>query len=270
MKDFSSLLGNSRRYTLHSHTEFCDGRAQMEAFAREAVNRGFTHYGFTPHSLVPIVSPCNMHRDKVADYLAEYRRIVDTHGDTVTFLAGMEIDYLGPHWGATHEFFQRLPLDYLISSIHFVETRQGEPVDIDGRFEGFRRKMQEKFNGDIRYVVEEYYRRSIEMLQAGGFDILGHLDKIALNASLYSPGIEEEAWYRALVDEYIDKIISSGVTVELNTKSRADHGRFYPCPDILRRLLKAGVPIVVNSDAHVPALIDASRQEAFELIDSLL
>lgn len=46
--DFIHELNDSTLYTFHSHTEFCDGRAQMEAFARRAVADGFTHYGFTP------------------------------------------------------------------------------------------------------------------------------------------------------------------------------------------------------------------------------
>ncbi len=55
--DFIATIGDSSLYNFHSHTEFCDGRAQMEAFAREAVRCGFTHYGFTPHSPIPIQSP---------------------------------------------------------------------------------------------------------------------------------------------------------------------------------------------------------------------
>lgn len=271
MTDFGKLLGDSRLYTLHSHTEFCDGRAQMEAFAREAAKRGFTHYGFTPHSPVPIVSPCNMRRDDVARYLAEVERIRRDHADSgVTFLAGMEIDYLGDDWGPASDYFARLPLDYSIGSVHFIPSQQGEPVDIDGRYESFRRKMAEHFHDDIRYVVETFYAQSLRMLEAGGFDIIGHLDKIGHNASHYRPGIEEEDWYMALADELVERVIDSGVTVELNTKARAEHGRFFPSERLLERLVKAGTPIIVNSDAHVAALIDASRQEAYDLLDSLM
>lgn len=270
MTDFAKLLGGSRRYTLHSHTEFCDGRAQMEAFAREAVRQRFTHYGFTPHSPVPIVSPCNMLRDNVGRYLGEVERIRCDHaGEGVTFLAGMEIDYLGDDWGPAHEYFRELPLDYSIGSVHFIPSQQGELIDIDGRFESFRRKMAEHFHDDIRYVVETFYAQSLRMLEAGGFDIIGHLDKVGHNAAHYRPGIEDEAWYRALADELVERVIDSGVTVELNTKARAEHGRFFPSERLLRRLVEARVPIVVNSDAHVPALIDASREEGFALIESL-
>ena len=267
--DIINLLGDSCKYTLHSHTEFCDGRAQMEAFAREAVKQGFTHYGFTPHSPVPIVSPCNMHRDNVSVYLGQVEKIRNEHGEHCTFLAGMEIDYLGKEWGPSTDYFQELPLDYSIGSVHFIPSQDGDLIDIDGRYESFARKMRENFHDDLRYVVEKFYEQSIMMVEAGGFEIIGHLDKVGHNASHHQPGIEEESWYRALADELVNKIIGEGYIVELNTKARADHGRFFPSDRLLHRLLAGGAPIIVNSDAHVPALIDASRAEAFELLDRL-
>lgn len=270
MIDFISLLEGSRRYTLHSHTEFCDGRAQMEAFARRAAEERFTHYGFTPHSPVPIVSPCNMLADNVGRYLAEVDRIRRDHaGSGVSFMAGMEIDYLGDTWGPSSPYFDTIPLDYRIGSVHFIPSQSGELIDIDGRFESFRRKMAENFRDDIRYVVETFYAQSLKMVEAGGFDIIGHLDKVGHNAALYSPGIDREGWYMALADELVERVIGSGVTVELNTKAWRDHGRFFPSERLLRRLVEAGTPVIVNSDAHVPALIDASRDEAFALLDAL-
>ena len=267
--DIFEILEGTRNYTLHSHTEFCDGRAQMEAFAREAVRRGFRHYGFTPHSPVPIESPCNMAASKVPEFLAEVKRIQNTYGDSCRFYAGMEVDYLGADWGPSTPYFQELPLDYTIGSVHFIPAQNGELIDIDGRFERFARNMEEHFHNDIHYVVETFYRQSMDMLSAGGFDILGHFDKIAQNGSMYHPGLEDEDWYRRLIDDYIDAIVASGVVVEINTKAYAEHGRFLPGERYFPRLKKAGVTLVVNSDVHVPSLMDASRAEAFSMLDNV-
>ncbi len=266
--DFIKEIGDSRRYTFHSHTEFCDGRATMEAFAREAVTRGFTNYGFTPHSPVPIVSPCNILSHNVQRYLNEAQRIKDTYGDKVKFYTSMEIDYLGDEWGPTHPYFDTLPLDYRLASVHFIKSQDGEFVDIDGHFDSFKIKMAKNFRNDLRYVVETFYNQSARMLETGGFDLLGHFDKIGHNAAHFQPGVEEESWYRALVSDLIDMIIDSNVTVELNTKAWKDHHRMFPAPQYLPRLVNAGVPIIVNSDAHVPALIDASRDIAFDMLEN--
>lgn len=265
--DFIRLIDGSEKYNFHSHTEFCDGRATMEAFAREVVARGFTHYGFSPHCPVPIPSPCNMLWENVPRYLAEVERIRRDYGDRCRFYASMEVDYLGENFGPSSAEIRELPLDYVIGSVHFIPDRQGRMVDVDGHFDSFRRKMRDFFDDDIRYVCETFYSQSRAMLDAGGFDILGHLDKIGQNASYFRPGIEDESWYVELVDSLIDKVISinsSGtsrpITVEINTKACADHGgRLFPHPRHWQRLRSAGVPLIVNSDAHVPALIDASR-----------
>lgn len=267
--DFMSTIGNSRLYTFHSHTEFCDGRAQMEAFAREALRQGFDHYGFTPHSPIPIESPCNMAMGNVATYFAEVERIRKQYGDRCKFYAGMEIDYLGEEWGPSSTYFTTLPLDYAIGSVHFIPSQEGRYIDIDGRFDSFSRKMKDYFHNDIRYVVETFYTQSHRMLDAGGFDIIGHLDKIGHNASHWQDGIEKEPWYRSLVDGLIDHIVASGVTVEINTKAKDEHDRIFPAERHLQRLIGAGVPLIVNSDAHVPALINAGRDYAFRLLENV-
>ena len=90
--DILSLIGNERRYNFHSHTEFCDGRAQMQAFAAKAVELGFRHYGFSPHSPIPIESPCNMAKSKVEDYLHEVARIQELYaGSPTRFLSLIHI-----------------------------------------------------------------------------------------------------------------------------------------------------------------------------------
>ena len=177
--DFLKELNGSKAYTFHSHTEFCDGRATMEAFAREVVARGFTHYGFSPHCPLPIVSPCNMRREDVGRYLSEVDRIKGEYGGHCRFYAAMEVDYLGEEFGPSSREISELPLDYVIGSVHFVANRKGRLVDVDGRFESFRRKMRDYFDDDIRYVCEAFYSRSVAMVEAGGFDIIGHFDKSA-------------------------------------------------------------------------------------------
>lgn len=267
--DILAAIGNSRKYTFHSHTQFCDGHATMEEFAKAANDAGFTHYGFSPHSPVPIESPCNMKAGDVGAYLDEVRRINEIYGDKTKFYAGMEIDYLGKDWGPSVGYFRDMPLDFRIGSVHFIPDRQGEYVDIDGSAERFKINMSTHFNNDIRYVVETFFEESAAMIEAGGFDILGHFDKIAQNASAYRPDIEHETWYNSLADNLMELICSKKPIVEINTKAKLRHGRIFPSEKYLPRLIKAGVPLIVNSDAHLPSLIDASRQYAFDLIDSI-
>ena len=264
--DLDGILSTSR-YNLHSHTQFCDGRGTMDQFARAAADAGILHYGFTPHSPVPFDTPCNMKADDVPAYLAEVERIRKKY-DTVQFYAGMEIDYLGPDWGPAHPYFSGLDLDYSIGSVHFLPAKSDPSrfIDVDGRPERFVQYMHEYFDDDIEYVVEEFYRRSSAMVRAGGFDILGHLDKIGANASYYLPGIERRRRYLDALNALVDDVIASGVCVEINTKSLAQTGRIFPRETVVARLYRAHVPLLVNSDTHYPDLINAGRPYALSLL----
>ncbi len=266
--DFNKIISSTRNYNFHSHTQFCDGKAPMAEMARAAVAAGMVHYGFTPHSPIPIPSPCNMKASDVEEFIAEVKRIAaDPQLADCHFYTGMEVDYLSPEWGPANDYFKSLPLDYTIGSVHFIPSQSGEPVDIDGHFDSFSRRMHDHFRGDIDYVVQTFFDQNRAMIEQGGFDILGHFDKVGQNASYYAPGIEDGEHYRSLVDSLIDLIIERRLTIELNTKARAEHGRFFPGERYLPRLVAAGIPILVNSDAHRPDRITASRAEAFALLD---
>lgn len=264
--NFREIIELTDRYNFHTHTQFCDGRATIEEMARAAVDEGFVHIGFSPHSPIAITSPCNMSTESVAQYSAEIKRMRELYAGRCSFYKGMEIDYLSPQSGPSSQIFSDFNLDYSIGSVHFIRDIKGDFVDVDGHFDSFRKKMEKYFHNDIRYVVSEFYEASNEMLNRGCFDILGHFDKIAQNASYYSPGIEDEGWYQDLIDDYITRIIESGVIVEINTKAYAEHGRFFPNPRYWKRLADAGVTLIVNSDAHYPDRIDASRAEAFAIL----
>lgn len=258
------------RYNWHSHTQYCDGRASMDDMARAAAEAGFRHWGFSPHSPICVCSPCNMSADAVAGYIADVRRLSREYVGRMEVYAGMEIDYLNPSQGPASEYFRALPLDYRIGSVHFVPLPDGSGyMDVDGRPESFVEKMHAFFHDDIRYVVDAFYDQSMAMVEAGGFDIIGHFDKIGYNASVFSPGIEEESWYRERVDSLVDAIIGAGVIVEINTKAYAGCGRMFPAPCYWPRLVEAGVPLVVNSDAHYPDKVDAGRREALTRIASV-
>ena len=266
--DLISKIGTERNYNFHSHTPFCDGKASMEQMLIVAINEGMKHWGFSPHSPIDCDSTCNMSKDDVASYFSEIYRVRTLYGNQINIYASMEIDYTGDDWGPSNAYFRALPLDYRIGSVHFIPSDAGM-VDVDGRYDSFQNKMREYFHDDIRYVVETFYAQSVKMLEAGGFDIIGHFDKIGHNAGHFKNGIEDELWYQRLVNDMIDLIIEKNVIVELNTKAWSEHNRMFPGVRYLRRLADAHVPILVNSDAHYPDKVNASRNEGFGLLEDV-
>lgn len=270
MKDFASIIGTDTAYNFHSHTQYCDGHADIAAFADAAAKAGIHHYGYSPHSPVPIDSPCNMKAEDVPAYFAEVEA-VQRRLPQVCFYRSMEVDFLGSQWGPSSQYFSDLGLDYIIGSVHFIPAKDNRSlyIDIDGNPERFMRNMHTHFGNDIEYVVRTFYDHSADMLARGGLDILGHLDKVEQNGVVFDPDLVQHGWYLDTMDAYLHEVAASGITIEVNTKALSRLGRLFPDERWLPRIIADGVQVVVNSDTHDPALINAGRPYALQLVKKL-
>lgn len=260
------IESSDRGYNLHTHTEFCDGKSSMAELAAAAHNEGFRLLGFSPHCPLPVSSPCNMAWNDIRNYNQQIDSLRERFGHEMKILRGMEVDYLNKDFGPACSMIQDLGLDYSIGSVHFVPTRNNEFIDCDGNAERFAVNLRNYFSSDLRYVVEKYFSQVMEMIDCGGFDILGHFDKIAGNASSIENDIEEHGWYQSLISDVIKMATERGLIVEINTKAYLSRKRFYPNHLLWGKLKSAHLHIVINSDAHHAHLINAGRCEAFELM----
>lgn len=263
MINFKEIISTSKLYNLHSHTQFCDGRDDMESFVREAIRQNFTAIGFSPHSPIPYSSPCNMKEEDVHRYLFEVERLKSIYGNKINIYASMEIDYMDD-WGPSSFFFEKIPLDYKIGSIHFIKSfvNTDQFIDVDGSFDNFKQKMDCHFYNDIESVVKTFYNQTLKMIEAGGFDIIAHFDKIGFNANLYQNGIEQEIWYQRIINQVIEAIMDKKIIVEINTKAYEQHDRFFPHERYFQLLRKYNAQILINSDVHFPERINLGRIEA--------
>lgn len=76
-------------------------------------------------------------------------------------------------------------MDYRIGSVHLLYNDKGEVVDVDVPADTFKTIVDGHFCGDLEHVVRLYYGRLTRMLELGGFDIVGHADKMHYNAACY-------------------------------------------------------------------------------------
>lgn len=257
-------MGNLTNY--HSHCLYCDGRAGMEDFVRFALSYGFTSYGFSSHAPLPFSTAWTMEWDCMDDYLAEFRRLKEKYAGRIELYVGLEIDYLNEESHPSIARFRELPLDYRIGSVHLLYNDRGEVVDIDVPADVFRQIVDREFGGDLERVVRLYYARLRRMLELGGFDIVGHADKMHYNAMCYRPGVLDEPWYDDLVRDYLAEIARRGYQVEINTKAYRSLGTFFPNERYFSYLHSLGVRVQVNSDSHYPELINSGRPEALDAL----
>lgn len=263
-KTMNRRTGNLTNY--HSHCLYCDGRANMEDFVRFALSEGFTSYGFSSHAPLPFSTAWTMEWDLMDDYLSEFHRLKAKYAGQIELYIGLEIDYLNEESNPSVTRFRELPLDYRIGSVHLLYNDKGEVIDIDVPADKFRDIVDREFGGDLVRVVHLYYERLLKMIGLGGFDIVGHADKMHYNASCYRPGLLDEPWYDELVRTYFAEIARRGYQVEINTKAYHELGTFFPNERYFSYLYGLGVKVQVNSDSHYPERINNGRREALQAL----
>lgn len=252
----------------HSHCSFCDGRAPFEEFVKEAITQGFYSYGVSSHAPLPFPTQWTMEWGQMEAYLDEFKNLRQKYADEIELYVGLEIDYLNEESNPSVARFTELPLDYRIGSVHLLYDAAGEVVDIDCSPAVFKERVDRHFNGDVLRVVRMYFDRLFRMVELGGFDILGHADKMHYNASYYHPGLLDEPWYEALMKDYFSLVASRGYLVEINTKAYDSLGTFYPNSRYWELMKEYQIKVLVNSDAHYPERINAGRMEALRLLQA--
>ena len=252
----------------HSHCSFCDGRAPLEEFVKEAIRQGFYSYGVSSHAPLPFPTQWTMEWEQMEAYLDEFKNLRSKYADEIELYVGLEIDYLNEESNPSVASFTELPLDYRIGSVHLLYDAAGEVVDIDCSPAVFKERVDRHFNGDVLRVVRMYFDRLFRMVELGGFDILGHADKMHYNASCYHPGLLDEPWYEALMKDYFSLVASRGYLVEINTKAYDSLGTFYPNSRYWELMKEYQIKVLVNSDAHYPERINAGRMEALRLLQA--
>ena len=252
----------------HSHCSFCDGRAPLEEFVKEAISQGFYSYGVSSHAPLPFPTQWTMEWGQMEAYLDEFKNLRQKYADEIELYVGLEIDYLNEESNPSVARFTELPLDYRIGSVHLLYDAAGEVVDIDCSPAVFKERVDRHFNGDVLRVVRMYFDRLFRMVELGGFDILGHADKMHYNASCYHPGLLDEPWYEALMKDYFSLVASRGYLVEINTKAYDSLGTFYPNSRYWELMKEYQIKVLVNSDAHYPERINAGRMEALRLLQA--
>ena len=254
----------------HSHCTFCDGRSHPEDFVKFAISNKFRAYGFSSHSPLPFETFWNMSKSDMPEYIAEINRLKKKYAGILEIYVGLEIDFLDKSYNASIPYFRSLPLDYSIGSIHFVPLTlpllEDNMVCIDGSYKDFEQGINKHFGRSVRKITEAFFESSLQMVEAGGIDIIGHIDKIYMNGSKHPDFDIKADWYQKPFLELLDLIAEKGLIIEINTKNIIEKRCTYPYIDSFGELKKRNIPVMVNSDCHYPNLVNDGRKEALTLL----
>ncbi len=239
----------------HMHTPLCQhALGPMEAYVERALEIGLQEIGFSCHNPLPNGCGANV-RMKETELEYYVQRVVDLqfqYRGRLHILLGLEMDFVPGMEEYLDRQAQAYPWDYLIGSIHYL--------DPECRFGAWWREMP--LEHDAHYV--QYYRLVQQMMRSGLYDIIGHLDVVKRSGRLPGPRGAEE------LERTLTVAAQAGCCLEINTSGYRHTDAAvpgpYPALSIVEQMLKLGIPLVVNSDAHAPDQVGTN----FPLIENWL
>jgi len=233
----------------HIHTTYSDGREGPEACIEAAFKYGLSEIGFSDH-----INPADGHlkwtmdHDRLPDYVEHILRLKKQHPE-IAVRMGIELDYLPGMEQEARAIIDAFPFDYIIGSVHYLGD---ETVDLGPEF---------YIGKNINQIYENYFNLVCEAASTGLYDIIGHADLVRIHRFRPEEDITHLYSMMASAFEIHD------VAFELNTngRNRPLHD-FYPDRKYLHLFAEHGVPVCVNSDAHLPERIGQFFDEAYELL----
>ena len=248
--------------SLHTHTVFCDGEDDVETMCRRAFEKGLCAVGFSAHGPVGKTGPetdWHMRSERLGEYVDEVRAAGRRWEGKIAVYLGLELDYIRGIRSALDddiaELVRRGTLDYLIGSVHYIVPARGEPWDGLFAVDGPSPEMEKNvlvFGGDGNALMNAYWDTVLEMVNLGGFDIVGHLDLVKKNNGKNRWFDTESAAYLQRAEEAVRAIASAGLVVEASSggMNRGYIRETYPALPILRLLRRYNVPVMIGADAH--------------------
>lgn len=237
----------------HTHTPLCrHAEGTPEEFVRMALVRGIREYGIADHAPMPD-EPFDDWRMEYAQ-LPEYFDWIDAAREAapadLAVRAGLECDWITGMEKWTAHLAGLYDWDYLIGSVHYL----GGKWDFDNPLWIPR---WEKIN--VEEVWTEYWKAYTDMVRSGLFDIMGHADLVK------KFGFVPEGDLRRFYEPAVEAMADTGAVLEINTAGwNKPCDEAYPAPGFLRLACEAGVPLVINSDAHEPEEIGQNFEKARE------
>lgn len=254
------------KFSLHTHSQFCDGKTDMDQVCQAAIDKGFHVLGFSSHAPIPIQTFWAMPFERLSDYLEEVKRCQLAYGDQLQIYRSLEADYIPGKTIAFNQWRMLAQLDYVIGSVHLIlNPENGKIMGLDGTPQNYADGLQAAFDGDIQQAVSCYYQQIQDMVRWEKPEIIGHMDKVVMNNQnrYFSP---EEPWHQQLIEETLQVIQSHGGIVEVNTRGvyRGKYHSWFPNEAIVKRCIELGIPLTISVDAHQADDLLACFHEATE------
>lgn len=242
-------------FSYHTHTDYCDGRASATDMAQASFDAGYSYLGFTSHAPLPFITGWNMEWRHIGAYASNIRSLASAWEPRgLSILLGLEIDYIEGLVAPGDSSYDSIAPDFRLGSVHFLKNMANDDFTVDEPAEMFTAHMA-GLGGDAAAVWKQYYESLTAMIEAGGFDIIGHFDLVKKNNAGGRWFNEDGADYKAAAFAAVDRAAELDRIAEINTGglARGKIDSTYPSLAILKHMAKKGLRLTLGDDAHAPA-----------------
>ena len=227
----------------HTHTTFCDGKADPETMVKAAIEQGLTHLGLLIHSYTFFDESYCASKDAPEKFQKAIAELKEKYRDQITLYCGVEQDYYSAE--STEGF------DYVIGSVHYLNQGDEYP-SVDDCRETQVATINRLFGGDYYAGAEEYFRTVADVVEKTKPNIIGHFDLISKYNSEGDLFDENHPRYVAAWQEAIDRLLPYDIPFEINLGGMMRAGKHEPYPSLAmqRYLAERGAKVVLSSDSH--------------------
>ena len=238
----------------HTHTPLClHAEGHPREYVRQARERGLAEIGFSDHN--PMPEYFDDWRMPMADFPKYLDIVEEARAENPGFpiRLALECDYLVGHEKWLEKTQSLADWDYLIGSVHYLP----------GGWEVDHPKYIARHRGDADQIWRDYWALYERCIRSGLFDFVAHPD---LPKKF---GITPDGDLRRYYEPSVAALAEQGVPFEINTAGmRRDCREEYPSRTFIELANAAGVPLLINSDAHAPHDVAAGFEDAAALAQS--
>jgi histidinol-phosphatase (PHP family) len=236
-------------YHMHSNNSY-DARHTMREMCQSALEKGVPEIAFTEHFNAKPEDFC-YGRYNAERYFRDLENCRAEFGPQgLTIKAGLEVGEMHLYRAEADALLNNYPYDIVLGSLHW---NNGESV--------FERPYFQK--RDHVAAAREYFTEMREMVEAGGFNILSHLDvPKRMGYNVY--GKYDLREYEEFVRPVLQACVKQGIAPEINTSAlRLPVNQTHPTIDALLWYRELGGELLtIGSDAHRPSDLAAGLDKA--------
>lgn len=245
----------------------------IEKFIQYAQSRNIQEIYFLEHT--HIFKECRSLYDEMSKYnhyqnqwfekksrnarpLKEYTDFIEAMKEmqfTVKLKFGLEVCYTPEHEEDIRKIKQSYPFDFLVGSIHFM----------DGWAFSHMKQPWKKEDYDVHALYCRYYELMVLLAESNLFSGLAHPNSLqcfgAYPVQDYHLEYERIAAALKAHNMYVEQ--SSGLAINYNDPKLGMN------EDLLKAMVRHGVPILTASDAHVPENVGRKIREMNDILDEI-